>query len=92
MGTGTVILDCACVGEPDIATIERIARLQVALRRGGFELRLRSAGAALVDLIAFSGLAGVLGAEPLVEVHRQVEQREQPGRVEEEGDLSNPAL
>ncbi len=88
MGTGTVILDCACLGEPDIATIERIARLQVALRRRGFELRLGGAGAALVDLIAFSGLAGVL----CLEVHRQVEQREQPRRVEEEGDLRNPAL
>ena len=88
MWTGTVILDCACVGEPDIATIERIARLQVALRRRGCELRLRGAGAALVDLIAFSGLAGVL----CVEVHRQVEQREQPRRVKEEGDLRNPAV
>lgn len=89
MGTGTVILDCACVGEPDIATIERIARLQVAMRRRGFELRLRGAGAALVDLIAFSGLAGVLCC---CEMQGQVEQREQPRRVEEEGDLRNPPV
>ncbi len=88
MGTGTVMLDCACMGEPDIGTVERIARLQVAARRRGLELRLRGAGAALVDLIAFAGLAGVL----CVEVHRQVEQREQPCRVEEERDLRDPAL
>jgi anti-anti-sigma regulatory factor len=88
MGTGTVILDCACVGEPDIATIECIARLQIAMRRRGCELRLRGAGAAFVDLIALCGLAGVL----CIEVHRQVEQGEQPRRVEEEGDLRNPAV
>jgi hypothetical protein len=88
MGTGTVILDCARMGEPDIGTVERIARLQVAARRRGLELRLAGAGAALVDLIAFCGLAGVLCGE----VHRQVEQREQPGSVQEEGDLRDPAV
>jgi hypothetical protein len=88
MGTGTVILDCACIGDPDIGTVERIARLQVAARRRGLELRLSGAGARLVDLIAFCGLAGNL----CVEVHREVEQREQPGRVQEEGDLPDPAV
>jgi hypothetical protein len=89
MGTGTVILDCARMGEPDIGTVERIARLQVAARRRGLELRLAGAGAALVDLIAFCGLAGSLCC---VEMHRQVEQGEQPGRVQEEGDLRDPAV
>jgi len=88
MGTGTVILDCARMGKPDIGTVERIARMQVAARRRGLELRLSGAGGALVDLIAFCGLASAL----CVEVHRQVEQREQPGRVKEEGDLRDPAV
>lgn len=89
MGTGTVVLDCACMGEPDIATVERIARLQVAARRRGLELRLSGAGAALVDLIAFCGLAGSLCC---VEMQRKVEQGEQPGGVKEEGDLGDPAV
>jgi hypothetical protein len=88
MGTGTVILDCACMGEPDIRTVERIARLQAAARRSGLELRLSGAGARLVELIAFCGLNGVL----CVEVHGEVEQWEQPDRVQEEGDLADPAL
>lgn len=86
MTSGRIILDCGLLGEPDGATIDRIARLQLAVRRSGCELRLRNPNCRLLDLIGFVGLAEVL----CVESERQPEQGEQLGRVEEEGELDNP--
>jgi hypothetical protein len=70
----------------DLATIEALARLQLAARRLGLELRLREAPEELRELIAFAGLSGVLGVEP----SGQPEEREQRLGVEEEGELLEP--
>jgi hypothetical protein len=70
----------------DLATIEALARLQLAARRLGLELRLREVPEELRELIAFVGLSGVLGVEP----RRQPEEREQRLGVEEEGELVEP--
>jgi hypothetical protein len=56
--------------------------------RQGCDLHLRNADDALLDLIAFAGLAEVLG----VEVERQSEEGEQPRGVEEEDQLGDPPL
>jgi hypothetical protein len=45
---------------PDAVTLEALARLQLAARRRGCQVRLRHASAALLDLVAFAGLADVL--------------------------------
>ncbi len=72
MAAGSVKLSCVRIKKPDLATIDRLARIQLAVRRGGQELQLADAGCDLMALIDLAGLAGVLR----VEVRRQPEQRE----------------
>jgi len=73
--------------EADAATLDLLARLQLAARRLGIEVRLLDASSELRELIAFAGLAYVLR----VEVEREPEQREEPLGVEEEGELDDSA-
>ena len=42
---------------PDAATVDALARLQLAARRLGLEIRLRHASSELQELLAFVGLA-----------------------------------
>jgi hypothetical protein len=82
------IVECDLARAPaDARTIDALARLQVVARRLGCRLRLRHMAPELVDLLEFAGLAGVLG----VEAGREGEEREQPGGVQEEGELGQPA-
>jgi hypothetical protein len=71
----------------DAATIDVLARLQLAARRLGLELRLRHASTELQALVTFVGLREVLG----VESGGQAEEREQRVRVEEERELDDPS-
>ena len=71
----------------DLGTVDALARLQLAARRGGLELRCTRVPAELEELITFVGLAEALGLEP----RRQTEEREQRFGVEEEGELDDPA-
>jgi ABC-type transporter Mla MlaB component len=48
--------------EPDGATIDALARLQLAARRRGCQVRLNSASNELLELLAFMGLDDVLPA------------------------------
>jgi hypothetical protein len=70
-----------------MATIDEIARLQLAVRRRGCRLELRNANPCLCELIGFVGLSEVLRVEP----RWQAKQREQPRRVQEEGELRYPS-
>ena len=88
MTTDPIDVDCARLVVVDLSLIDRVARLQVAARRLGFELRLINADAALVELVDQCGLSDALR----VEVKRQPEEREEAGRVEEERDLGDPAV
>jgi ABC-type transporter Mla MlaB component len=47
--------------EPDAVTVDALARLQLAARRRGCEVRLRSASPQLLDLIGLMGLTNVVG-------------------------------
>ncbi len=84
----SVCLDCGQCKEPTAATIDQIARLHLAALRCGCKLELRNAGPSLLELIGFVGLGEVLR----VESRRQAEKREQPGRVEKEGELTDPPV
>ena len=88
MATGTVILDCARIHHHGVAAIDYIARLKLGLGRGGRDLCLGDPSPELLELIELTGLRGLLG----VEVQRQPEQRKEPGRVEEEGELADPPV
>jgi ABC-type transporter Mla MlaB component len=46
--------------DPDAVTVDALARLQLAARRHGCQVRLRHASAALLDLVTFMGLRDVL--------------------------------
>ena len=55
------IVECDVAGlPPDAATVDALARLQLAARRNGCHLRLRNASAELVALLGLAGLRDVL--------------------------------
>ena len=69
MKIGKITLDCALAPEPDAATIECMAHLQLAALEGGCDLSIENASPALRDLIELCGLSEALR----VEVQRQTE-------------------
>ncbi len=57
---GDVVL-CDVGGvDPDAVTVDALARLQLAARRRGCQVRLRHASPALLEIVAFMGLLDVL--------------------------------
>lgn len=56
---GVVLCDVRSV-EPDAVTVDALARLQLAARRKGCQVRLRGAPDPLRELVAFMGLTEVL--------------------------------
>jgi ABC-type transporter Mla MlaB component len=59
--TSTPVLLCAVRGvDADAVTVEALARLQLAARRHGCQIRLRGTSVELRELIAFMGLSDVL--------------------------------
>jgi ABC-type transporter Mla MlaB component len=87
------ICDVEGVADPDVVTVDALARLQLIARRLGLEIRVLHAHGELQDLLALTGLNEVvpLCADLPVESRRQVEKREEGGRVEEEGDPDDAA-
>jgi ABC-type transporter Mla MlaB component len=57
--SGLVYCDVQGV-EPDAVTVDALARLQLAARRVGCQVRLRNASPELRELVVFMGLADVL--------------------------------
>ena len=88
-----VVCDVSGVVEPDAATIEALARLQLSALRVGRRIRIEGAASRLTELLALTGLDEVLsgpagsGAQP----GRQPEEREQLLGVEERVDPDDPA-
>ena len=59
--TGADVAFCDVGGaDADAVTVEALARLQLAARRHGCQVRLRNASTELLDLVAFMGLRDVL--------------------------------
>jgi ABC-type transporter Mla MlaB component len=56
---GVALCDVSDV-DPDAVTVDALARLQVAARRHGCQVRLRHASDELRELVAFMGLRDVL--------------------------------
>ena len=83
MATVAVTVDCACLARPDMAAIEWLARRRLEARRQGCDMCITAASDELVAMIELAGLGDVLR----VEVQRKSEERKEPGRVEEEGEL-----
>ena len=82
-----IVVDAAVL-QADVATLDLLARRQLAARRMGRHVLLRDPSPALRRLIAFAGLDEVLRVEP----RGQAEQREEPLGVEEERQLLDPPV
>ena len=94
---GPVACDVGAIAEPDATTIDALARLQLTARRLGRRVELRSACEELEDLLALTGLLGVVTVGgPVVasaaEAWGEPELREQALRVEEEADPGDPTV
>ena len=87
MAIRALVLDCGSLVNPDCATIDRIARLQLAAHRCGLELQLTNANEPLLELIGLAGLAAALGVEP----GRQSEERKHLRCIEEKRQLDDPS-
>ena len=60
-GSGAEIAYCEVAGvASDAVTVDALARLQLAARRAGCQVRLRHASPELLELVAFMGLTDVL--------------------------------
>jgi ABC-type transporter Mla MlaB component len=59
--SGAAVALCDVSGvRPDAVTIDALARLQLAARRHGCQVRLRGASSELRELVVFMGLSDVL--------------------------------
>jgi ABC-type transporter Mla MlaB component len=87
-----VVCDVAALTEPDVGTVDVLARMELTARRRGCEMRLEGASVALRELLALVGLREVVPCEAGsdLEARRQPEGREEAPRVEEEGDPADP--
>jgi STAS domain len=90
-GAELVLCDVGRIRNPDLGTVEALARLQLTARRLGRRMRFRGACGALRDLLALLGLESIVRcSDRLVEPGRQAEQREPPLGVQEEADPTDP--
>jgi ABC-type transporter Mla MlaB component len=89
-----VACDVARLDAADLPTIDALARLALATRRLGCEIRLRNPSSALLELLRVVGLAEPLLTPPAsgLESVGQAEEREESGGVEEERDPADPAV
>ena len=62
-GPRLVVCDVSALGEPNLAAVDALARMQLAARGHGRDLHLRHASPALEQLLELTGLADVIPAE-----------------------------
>jgi ABC-type transporter Mla MlaB component len=91
-GADLVRCDVGALADPDAATVDVLARLQLTARRLGRQVRLRHACVELQELLALAGLEDVLplGAALRLEPRGQGEEWEEARCVEEEADPGDP--
>ena len=90
-----VVFDMSRVVEPDLGTVDSLARAQLTARRLGREVRLAGASPALQRLLELAGLAEVVPLGPELCLGRplgQAEEREQRLGVEEGGEPDDAAV
>jgi ABC-type transporter Mla MlaB component len=86
-----VICDVGVLDEPDAATVDVLARLQLTARRLGRQVRLLDACGELQDLLSLTGLSEVVPcAELHLERRGETEQGKPASGVQEEADPADP--
>jgi ABC-type transporter Mla MlaB component len=80
-----VICDVGALVDPDVGTVDALARLALTARRLGRRVHLHRACGELQDLLTLLGLDDVVppAADLPIEAEGQAEQREHPRRVQE---------
>jgi ABC-type transporter Mla MlaB component len=86
-----LVCDCSGVADPDLGTVEAIARLRLGVRRRGEELSLERVPPDLRELLVLVGIEDLLCGSR-VEVVGEPEEREQVRGVEEEADARDAVL
>ena len=86
-GAEVLVCDASDLVDADVVALDAIARLQLTARRLGRRICLRHAPVKLEELLRFTGLAEICGLRLVLE--RKAEEREDPLRVEEEGQLGD---
>ncbi len=88
---GRIVCDVGAVVDPDLATVDALARLQLTVKRLGGSIELRGATRHLEELLALTGLEEVLPLCPElgVEAVGQAEEGEETLGVEEEADAGD---
>ncbi|MGH6719985.1 MAG: STAS domain-containing protein [Alphaproteobacteria bacterium] len=89
-----IVCDVGAVTNSDVAVIDALCRMKLAARRRGCQLRLRDASAGLLQLIFLVGMSDIMPVVPGSggELKGQPEEREHPGRVQEERDPADPTI
>jgi ABC-type transporter Mla MlaB component len=89
-----VVCDVTAMVDPDAATIDALARLQLTARRYGCCIRLRHACGPLQELLSLTGLAEVVPCAPdrPLQPGGEAEQREPTRGIEEERDPADPSI
>lgn len=87
--TPTALIVMTVAGPVTLATVDALARLRLAARRVGLDVRLAAEEPELRELLRLTGLEDVALSASVVEVGREAEPREQPG-VEEVVDVGDP--
>ena len=87
-----IVCDVSALTHPDVGTLDALAWLALTCRRLGRPVRLRQPPTRLWELLELAGLCDVLPIDDRLSLEpgRQAEEREEAGRVEEEGDPGNP--
>ena len=88
-----VVFDVAALTDPNLGTIDALARARLIAHRDGCELRLADASAELMELLELAGLAETVPCEEgsALDAEGQPEGREEARGVQEERDPADPA-
>ena len=88
-----VVFDMGDVTDPNLGTVDALARARLLARRDGCDLRLADASVELRELLELAGLATTLRCEGEgsgLEAKGQAEGREEARGVQEERDSGDP--
>ena len=80
-----IVCDVSGLVDPDLGTVDLLARLKLTVKRLGGALELRGHNDRLAELLALTGLR----EELCLEVVREAEEREETLGVEEEADAGD---
>lgn len=86
-----IVCDVAALADPDLGTVDALARLQLTAQRCGRRVRLQHACVELRGLLDLTGLSEVVAGLSL-EPRGEPEEREPALRVEEERDPGDPPV